>query len=76
MVSGNLPATIPSRDTAGDPLNDGSSSLRDYAETTLSVGTGSSIDANPASRLAIEQSKKKRKMQSKCYIFREEHCRN
>jgi hypothetical protein len=75
MVSGNMPAATPPRITAGARPNDERSSLRDHAEPATNACTGSSADARPAVQLALQPPKKKRKVQSKSYLFRDEHCR-
>jgi hypothetical protein len=55
--------------------NDEPSSPRDYAEPAPSAGTGSSADARPPAQIALQPPRKKRKVQSKTYLFRDEHCR-
>jgi hypothetical protein len=45
MVSGNVPAAMQARYTAGARLNNEPSSPRSYADPPPSVGTGSITDA-------------------------------
>jgi hypothetical protein len=75
MPSGNVAAATPTRIAAGAPPIDEPSSPRDYAEPAPSAGTGSSADARPPAQLALQPPRKKRKVQSKTYLFRDEHCR-
>jgi hypothetical protein len=65
MVSGNVPAAIPARDTASARPNNEHSSPRDYAGFDPSVRTGSNPGARTVSQLALQPSKKKGKVQSK-----------
>jgi hypothetical protein len=71
----NMSAAISPRITAGARPNNVLSSPRDHAEPAPNVGTGSSADARPAAQLALQPPKKKGKLQSKRYLFRDEHCR-
>jgi hypothetical protein len=52
-----------------------SPSPRAYAEAFPNIGTGSSGDARPASRFALQMPTKKWKVQSKSCLFRDEHGR-
>jgi hypothetical protein len=65
MVSGNEPAEIPARNTAGACLSSDHSSPRDYAGLYPSVITGSNPDVRTASQLVLQPSKKKRKEKEK-----------
>jgi hypothetical protein len=71
----NMSAVISPRIAAGAHPNDELSSPRDHAEPGPNAGSGSSADARPAAQLALQPPKKQRKLQSKSYLFRDEHCR-
>jgi hypothetical protein len=62
MVSGNVPAAIPARNTTAARPNNEHSSPRDYAGFDPSVGTGSNPGARTVSQLALEPPRTKGKV--------------